>query len=67
MAPTASAVAKLPWPQEKEKGSVRFAPRLEKVSEGQSTSSTEVDLADSPAASPPIRTRPSRYQTRAPS
>ena len=60
--PAAGTVTKLPWPQGKDKGSVRFAPRLEKVSEGQSTSSTEVDLADSPAASPPKRARPSRYQ-----
>ena len=64
--PAASAVAKLPWPQGKEKGSVRFAPRLEKVSEGQSTGSAEAELADSPAASPPKRTRPSRYPTCAP-
>ena len=60
LAPAASAATQLPWLQGKEKGSVRFAPRLEKVTEGQSTSSTEVDPADSPAASPPKRTRPSR-------
>ena len=60
MAPTASTAVKLPWPQGKDKGGVRFAPRLEKVSEGQSTSSTEADLAESPATSPPKRGRPSR-------
>lgn len=61
MAPTANAASKLPRPQAREKASVRFAPKLEKVSEGQSASSTDGSLADSPGTSPPRPARPSRY------
>ena len=61
MAPTADAASKLPRPQARDKASVRFAPKLEKVSEGQSTSSTDGSLADSPGTSPPRPARPSRY------
>ena len=60
-APTGSAMGSHPRPAGRERHGVRFAPRLEKVSEGLSASSTDGSLADSPGTSPPRPARPGRY------
>ena len=60
-APTGSAMGSHARPAGRERHGVRFAPRLEKVSEGQSASSTDGSLANSPGTSPPRPARSARY------
>lgn len=60
LAPSGSALGSHPRPAGRERQGVRFAPCLEKVSEGQSASPTDGSLADSPGTSPPRPARPGR-------